>query len=246
MQSSRLKPGASKQGPSASNEVLCMMEDYNAETTEPTISDSLREDKKPNIELNPLSKNHVRKLLQQLLQDAGVVNVAAWDKALTPILLQCTDDITPDIRRGDYMDIRHYVKFKKIPGGKPDHSSYMPGIIFTKNLALKSMPRLIIRPRIVIVSFSIEYQKHQQNVISLQPIIEQEREFLRVVINRIVKLQPRVLLAEKSVSGIALEMLSAANIAVASTSSRPLLRLCLAVPTPTLYRLWTCLRSLCE
>src|SRR5690606_14703396 len=64
-------------------------------------------------------------------------------------------------------------------------------------------------------SFPIEYQRHQQHFMSLQPVIEQEKEFLRIVVNRIVKLNPQVLLAEKGVSGMALEMLSASNIAVA-------------------------------
>jgi 1-phosphatidylinositol-3-phosphate 5-kinase len=215
MRSPRPKSGVFKLGPSASNEMVFAMENPNMETTKLTRSDSFRDDGEPRVALTPASKNHVRKLLQQLLQDADIPNVAGWEKALIPILLQSTDDVTPDIRGGDLMDIRHYVKFKKIPGGKPGDTSYVSGVIFTKNLALKSMPRRIIRPRIVIVSFPIEYQRHQQQFMSLQPVIEQEKEFLRVVVNRIVKLEPQVLLAEKSVSGMALEMLSAANIAVA-------------------------------
>lgn len=214
LRSPRPKSGAFK-GPSVSNETVFTAENPTVETTKLTRSDSLRGDRAPQIELNPSSKRHVKRLLHQLLRDAGVPNVAAWERALVPILIQCTDDVTPDVRNGDYMDIRHYVKFKKIPGGKPGDTSYVSGVIFTKNLALKSMPRRIIRPRIVIVSFPIEYQRHQQHFMSLQPVIEQEKEFLRIVVNRIVKLNPQVLLAEKGVSGMALEMLLAANIAVA-------------------------------
>lgn len=213
LRSPRPKSGAFK-GPSVSNEAVFSLENPSVETTKLTRSDSLR-DRAPQIELNPSSKRHVKRLLHQLLQDASVPNVAAWEKALVPILIQCTDDVTPDVRNGDYMDIRHYVKFKKIPGGRPGDTSYVSGVIFTKNLALKSMPRRIIRPRIVIVSFPIEYQRHQQHFMSLQPVIEQEKEFLRIVVNRIVKLNPQVLLAERGASGMALEMLSAANIAVA-------------------------------
>ncbi|SPO02289.1 related to phosphatidylinositol 4-phosphate 5-kinase [Cephalotrichum gorgonifer] len=214
LRSPRPKSGVFK-GPSASNETVFNLDSPVVETTKLTRSDSLRGDKAPQVELNPSSKRHVQKLLHQLLQDAGVPSVAAWERALVPILIQCTDDVTPDVRNGDFMDIRHYVKFKKIPGGRPGDTSYVSGVIFTKNLALKSMPRRIIHPRIVIVSFPIEYQRHQQHFMSLQPVIEQEKEFLRIVVNRIVKLNPQVLLAEKGVSGMALELLSAANIAVA-------------------------------
>lgn len=50
---------------------------------------------------------------------------------------------------------------------------------------------------------------------SLQPVIEQEKEFLRVVVQRITNLRPHVLLAQKSVSGVALQYLSETNISVA-------------------------------
>ncbi|KAF9875780.1 phosphatidylinositol-4-phosphate 5-Kinase [Colletotrichum karsti] len=214
MRSPRPKSGIFK-GPSASNEHVFTIENPAIEATKLTRSDSMQDDKQPQVELNPSSMLHVKKLLHQLLEDSGIPNVPAWEKALVPILLQCTDDVTPDIRAGDDMDIRHYVKLKKIPGGKPGDTSYVSGVIFTKNLALKSMPRRIINPRIVIVSFPIEYQRHQQHFMSLQPVIEQEKEFLRIVVNRIINLRPQLLLCEKSVSGVALQYLSEANIAVA-------------------------------
>ncbi|OLN81780.1 1-phosphatidylinositol 3-phosphate 5-kinase fab1 [Colletotrichum chlorophyti] len=214
MRSPRPKSSIFK-GPSASNENVFTIENPAIEATKLTRSDSMQEDKQPQVELNPSSMLHVKRLLHQLLEDSGIPNVPAWEKALIPILLQCTDDVTPDIRVGDDMDIRHYVKLKKIPGGKPGDTSYVSGVIFTKNLALKSMPRRIINPRIVIVSFPIEYQRHQQHFMSLQPVIEQEKEFLRIVVNRIINLRPQLLLCEKSVSGVALQYLSEANIAVA-------------------------------
>ncbi|EFQ25430.1 phosphatidylinositol-4-phosphate 5-Kinase [Colletotrichum graminicola M1.001] len=214
MRSPRPKSGIFK-GPSASNENMFATDNPVIEATKLTRSDSMQADKQPQVELNSSSMLHVKRLLHQLLEDSGIPNVPAWEKALIPILLQCTDDVTPDIRAGDDMDIRHYVKLKKIPGGKPGDTSYVSGVIFTKNLALKSMPRRILSPRIVIVSFPIEYQRHQQHFMSLQPVIEQEKEFLRIVVNRIINLRPQILLCEKSVSGVALQYLSEANIAVA-------------------------------
>lgn len=180
-----------------------------------TRSASMRDAKAPAIELNSASLHHVRRLLQQLLEDANIPNVASWEKALIPILLQCTDDVNPDIRAGDDIDIRHYVKLKKIPGGKPGDTSYVSGVVFTKNLALKSMPRSISNPRIVIVSFPIEYQRHQHHFMSLEPVIAQEKEFLRNMVNRIASLRPQLLLVQKHISGLALQYLAEANIAVA-------------------------------
>ncbi|KFY48056.1 hypothetical protein V495_01653 [Pseudogymnoascus sp. VKM F-4514 (FW-929)] len=180
-----------------------------------TRSASMRNAKAPAVELNNASLHHVRRLLRQLLQDASVENVASWEKALIPILLQCTDDVNPDVRRGDDIDIRHYVKLKKIPGGKPGDTSYVSGVVFTKNLALKSMARSISQPRIVIISFPIEYQRHQQHFMSLEPVIAQEKDFLKNMVNRIASLRPHVVLIQSHISGLALQYLAEANIAVA-------------------------------
>ncbi|KAI0474069.1 hypothetical protein GGR56DRAFT_650149 [Xylariaceae sp. FL0804] len=215
LRSPRPKSAALK-GPSGSTETLPMFDTPAAShASRLTRSSSMKGDKEPRLELNPASLMHVRKLLRQLLMDRNVPNVTAWEKALLPILLKCTSSVDPDIDNGDAIDIRHYVKLKKIPGGRPSDTCYVSGVIFTKKLALKSMPRRITNPRVVIVSFPIEYQRHQQHFMSLQPVIEQEREFLKQLVNRITALRPQLLLAEKSVSGLALQFLSEAKIAVA-------------------------------
>lgn len=207
---------ATIKGPSVSNETLPYFD--SAGTTNAahlTRSSSMKGEKEPRLELNPASMTHVRKLLRQLLDDAKIRNAASWERALIPILLKCTSSVDPDIDRGDDIDIRHYVKLKKIPGGRPSDTTYVPGVIFTKKLALKTMCRRMSGPRVVIISFPIEYQRHQHHFMSLQPVIEQEKEFLKQLVNRIIALRPQLLLTEKSVSGVALQFLSEAKIAVA-------------------------------
>ncbi|TVY73341.1 1-phosphatidylinositol 3-phosphate 5-kinase fab1 [Lachnellula suecica] len=178
-------------------------------------SASIMDNTAPTIELNNASLHHVRRLLHQLLQDSKIPNLPAWEKALIPILLKCTDDVNPNVRYDEEMDIRHFVKVKKIPGGKPGDTSYVSGVVFTKNLALKSMPRSIANPRVVIVSFPIEYTRHQSQLMSLEPVIAQEKEFLRNMVNRIASLRPQLLLVQRQVAGLALQYLDEAGIAVA-------------------------------
>ena len=178
-------------------------------------SSSLKGAAAPPVELNHASIQHVRKLLRQLLQDAEVPHVGQWERALVPTLLQATDDVNPNVQHGDDIDIRHYVKLKKVPGGKPGDTGYVSGLVFTKNLALKSMPRAIVNPNILIVTFPIEYARHHQHFMSLEPVIRQEREFLQNLVHRIAALRPQLLLVERGVSGLALEFLEAAGIATA-------------------------------
>ncbi|KAL7793224.1 hypothetical protein V8C37DRAFT_107262 [Trichoderma ceciliae] len=217
--SPRPKSSAYK-GPSASSEMLFPVDAPNHSGTQLTRSNSLQKRKAAKTKLNESSLKHVDKLLYQLLLDADIPNAGAWQKALVPILLQATDDVSPDVANGESMDIRTYVKLKRIPGGKPGDTSYISGIVFTKNLALKSMPRKITNPRILLVGFPIEYQRHQQQFMSLEPVIAQEKEFLRIVVQRIAALKPQVLLAEKTISGLALQYLSEANISVAFNVKR--------------------------
>ncbi|TGZ81862.1 hypothetical protein EX30DRAFT_395248 [Ascodesmis nigricans] len=167
------------------------------------------------VELNTASLQHVKKLLRQLLSDAGIPNVSQWERALLPTLLKCTDDLDPDVRGGDDIDIRHYVKVKRIPGGRPSDTTYISGVVCSKNLALKSMPRHISNPRIVVLAFPIEYKRHQMKLMSLEPVIAQEKEYLQNMVNRIIALRPTLLLVEKNISGLALQLLAQANIATA-------------------------------
>lgn len=178
-------------------------------------SSSMRGAAAPAVELNNASLQHVRKLLRQLLQDAELHNIASWEKALVPILLQATDDINPDVQRGDDIDVRHYVKLKRIPGGRPGDTSYVSGLVFTKNVALKSMPRSIGNPNILILTFALEYARRQQHFMSLEPVIRQEREYLHNLVSRIAALRPHLLLVQRNVSGLALDLLEQANIATA-------------------------------
>ncbi|KAL4784555.1 hypothetical protein BJX76DRAFT_326906 [Aspergillus varians] len=178
-----------------------------------TRSSSMRGPGAPPVEMGKASLQHVRKLLRQLLDDSSVPHPQSWETALLPILLKAADEVDPEVQSGDDMDIRHYIKLKKIPGGRPGDTSYVSGLVFRKNVALKSMPRSIVQPKILIIAFALEYARHQQQFMSLEHVIRQEREFLENLVSRISALRPNLLLVEKNVSGLALELLDRAGIA---------------------------------
>jgi 1-phosphatidylinositol-3-phosphate 5-kinase len=180
-----------------------------------TRSSSMQGSTAPPVELNKSSLEHVQRLLRQLLTESSVPHGESWENALLPILLKAADEVNPDVQHGDDMDVRHYVKIKKIPGGRPGDTSYVSGLVFTKNLALKSMPRSIPRPNILIITFPLEYARQQHHFMSLEPVIRQEREFLENLVTRIAALRPNLLLVEKHVSGLALHLLEQAGIATA-------------------------------
>src|SRR5204863_10162900 len=63
--------------------------------------------------------------------------------------------------------------------------------------------------------FPIEYHRQQSQLMSLEPVIAQEKEYLKNMVNRIVALRPTLLLVERNVSRLALNHLYEAGIATA-------------------------------
>lgn len=68
----------------------------------------------------------------------------------------CTE-VRLDVKKGDKMDIRNYVKVKTIPGGSLSECEYVDGIVFTKTLAHKKMRTDIKNPKILLLDCSLEY-----------------------------------------------------------------------------------------
>ena len=56
------------------------------------------------------------------------------------------------------MDIRQYVKFKKISGGKKSDCQLVSGVVFTKHVANKKMASAVQHPRVLVLSCAIDYQ----------------------------------------------------------------------------------------
>lgn len=168
----------------------------------------------PSLELNRASLQHVHKMLAQQLKSAGITKVESWQNALVPVLLKATDEVNPNPGNGDAIDIRRYVKIKKIPGGRPGDTAYTSGVIFSKTVALKDMPRTIHNPRILIVTFPIEYARREQHFMSLDPVVRQETEYLENVVGRIAAQKPDVLLSQRNISGKAIDILHRHKIAV--------------------------------
>ncbi|KAK9317475.1 hypothetical protein V1524DRAFT_445303 [Lipomyces starkeyi] len=178
----------------------------------------MRGPRAPAVELNAASLSHVRRLLRQLLRELhlpGPATVEQWERALLPILLQATDDLDPDIRAGDEIDVRSFVKIKRIPGATPDDTVYLSGVVFTKNLALKSMLREITSPKVMLLAFPLEYHTEPVHFMSLEPVMAKEKDELQELVDGIAALRPQILLTERGVSGYALQLLQRKNIAVA-------------------------------
>lgn len=107
----------------------------------------------------------------------------------------------------NFMDIRHFVNFKKVAGGSRNESRIVGGAVFTKNVVHKEMATAIDHPRVLLLKCAIVYQRNEGKFLSIENTLLQERESLRNVTARILSLKPNVVLVHKAVAGIAQDML---------------------------------------
>jgi chaperonin GroEL (HSP60 family) len=164
------------------------------------------------MELNSLCVEHLKEISKQILKEAGLEK---WQNVVYNLLLHVTRNLNSDIRLGDDKDIRNYIKIKRIPGGLPIHSHYVSGVVFTKNVCHKKMQNPKDDPKILLLSFALEYQRVENEFISLGVLLAQEKEHLKNLVSRVVALKPDIVLVQKAVSRLALEFLLEAGITVA-------------------------------
>jgi 1-phosphatidylinositol-3-phosphate 5-kinase len=66
--------------------------------------------------------------------------------------------VVPDVQNDDEMDIRHYVKIKKIPGGLRSDCRIVNGVVCTKNVVHKKMASSITQPQILMLACPVDFQ----------------------------------------------------------------------------------------
>ncbi|TFK26731.1 hypothetical protein FA15DRAFT_667221 [Coprinopsis marcescibilis] len=171
-------------------------------------------------ELNMASMIHLKIMLRQMLSLEKIPNIKEWEEVLLRLSLRIAKEVTftslPH-RQGQDMDVRRYVKIKKIPGGTPKDSEYVNGVVITKNVVHKQMARSIHNPRVMLITFPLEFHRVEGQYMHFGQVVRQEKEYLTNLASRIAALRPHIVLVEKSVSRIALDTLVKSNIAVART-----------------------------
>ncbi|KAL5256190.1 hypothetical protein ACHWQZ_G011420 [Mnemiopsis leidyi] len=150
--------------------------------------------------LSGIYDDHMDAILDTLIDKEHIST--SWRAILKKLVGEAANDVTPNPMSGDSMDIRKYVKFKKLHG-QPKESCILDGYVCTKTIAHKKMQSRIGNPKIMLLYGSISYQRVLNKLTSLNPVFLQEKEFLTKVVSRVASFEPDVLIVEKSVSQIA-------------------------------------------
>jgi hypothetical protein len=172
---------------------------------------------------------------KEMIGVQGEKQFDSWVNKLMMLATRCCAAVVPDVRNGDMLDIRPYCKVKGkiivcfsptislilhsfsvssffniaivIPGGNLTDSAFISGIVFHKNVSHKSMTKEITNPRIMLLSGGIEYTRTENRIASLETLLEQESRYFQILVTKITKMKPDILLVGRSVSRKAQELL---------------------------------------
>ncbi|XP_055800606.1 putative 1-phosphatidylinositol-3-phosphate 5-kinase FAB1C [Solanum dulcamara] len=188
-------------------------------------------DKEPVDHREPMKavvQGHFRALVLQLLQGEGIKSgkesgADAWVDIVTSLAWQAANFVKPDTSEGGSMDPGYYVKVKCVASGSPRESTFIKGVVCTKNIKHKRMTSHCKNARLLLLGGSLEYERVPNQLASFNTLLQQERDHLKMIVSKIDAHHPNVLLVEKSVSSHAQEYLLEKEISLVLNVKRPLL-----------------------
>eukprot|EP00934_Nitzschia_sp_Nitz4_P003840 Nitzschia sp. Nitz4//scaffold5_size260463//118602//124210//NITZ4_000980-RA/size260463-snap-gene-0.42-mRNA-1//-1//CDS//3329555334//3830//frame0 len=212
---------------SSSGNLTTMSSDTNSsQTNNSTTNSRLEQVEAANRHLGLTAATHLEQLgISLLASDAPLLFTeltkqskdpkalyAKWISTLMGLVTRCCATVDPNVKGGDLLDIRPYVKIKVIPGGTYEDCAYVSGILFRKTVSHKKMAKEIPNPSIMLLSGGIEFTRTENRIASLETLMEQEGKYIEILVGKILKLKPDVLFVGKAVSRKAQELLLKANV----------------------------------
>ncbi|XP_054821488.1 1-phosphatidylinositol-3-phosphate 5-kinase FAB1B-like isoform X2 [Prosopis cineraria] len=173
-------------------------------------------------------EGHFRALVAQLLQVESLAvcdedHKESWLDIITALSWEAATLLKPDMSKGGGMDPGGYVKVKCIACGRQSESKVVKGVVCKKNVAHRRMTSKHDKPRFLILGGALEYQRVSNQLSSVDTLLQQEMDHLKMAVAKIGSHYPNVLLVEKSVSRYAQEYLLAKDVSLVLNIKRPLL-----------------------
>ena len=156
---------------------------------------------------------HFDSIMVQIIKSYGIS--LGWLKIVKPLVMEAARKVKTNVYSSDTMDIKEYVKVKKIPGGRRVDSALINGVVCTKNITHKKMKFSIRTPTVLLLKCAFEFQRKENQLSSFDTLQMQEEKYLKNLVARVKTFQPRVILVQKSVARLALDMFFHLDIVVA-------------------------------
>ena len=174
--------------------------EFSKETSMDTISNE-----KARVRFQQEHLNHFNSLMVQLMMSLGLDLV--WLDVIKPLVMEASRTVRTDTFTDDMMDINQYIKIKKIPRGKKANCALVYGVVCTKNVTHKKMYKSIKNPKILLLKCAFDFQRKESQLSSFDTLQLQEEKYLKNLVVKVNAIKPNLILVQKSVSRLALEML---------------------------------------
>lgn len=159
---------------------------------------------------------HMERIVEQLVNlSVQIEDKTLWKNTIVNLVREVVSSVDPNVRKGDNIDIRQYVKLKIIPGGSMSENAYIDGIVFRKNVSHKKMGTgSKMNPRILLLSGGIEFQRMDHKLSSMFTLLEQEDKYMELLVEKIMSLKPDIVFVGKAISRRAQELLCQYDVVV--------------------------------
>jgi hypothetical protein len=72
---------------------------------------------------------HIQQMVKYLLSlESKIVDKESWETIIVSLINSVVANVDPNVKNGDRLDIRPYVKVKSIPGGSISECAYVEGV----------------------------------------------------------------------------------------------------------------------
>ncbi|QDZ23907.1 phosphatidylinositol phosphate kinase [Chloropicon primus] len=164
-------------------------------------------------EFEALAGEHLKSIIRTLLAHHSIDSHEEWLDIIQETVTRAAANIDRLEMPGNApQDPRDYIKVKRVGSGKPSDSYLVKGLVFSKNIAHRRMPSDIKSPKILLLGCAVEYERMQNRLSSVDILLEQEREHLRLSVARILQYRPTLIFVEKTVARNAQELLLQAGV----------------------------------
>lgn len=148
-------------------------------------------------------------------------------------MVKAVDSVKPSCRYlKDSMDFNEYVDIQIIDYKDESMSQYVNGSVLLKNLAEKSMPKLIRNPKILLLWGALGVMKNFEDLpgaskqsqqrhlyMDINSVISQEDQYVEILKQKLENIKPDVVITEKEISFKVLEVLKEQGVAAISNVS---------------------------
>ncbi|XP_074564724.1 putative 1-phosphatidylinositol-3-phosphate 5-kinase FAB1C [Curcuma longa] len=153
---------------------------------------------------------HFMALVSQLLKGEGIdtendLEGQNWLEIVSRLAWQAANFVRLNTVQVGSMDLGDHVKVKCMASGSPNESTLVKGVVCTKNVKHKHMISKHRNPRLLLWGGALECQKVPNELASLQTLLDQEINYVKMALSKIEALHPNVLIVEKSASSYAQE-----------------------------------------